>query len=133
MNTAIPSAEGRTILYHRRHARQKAAKTFGHFGPAVVLLVGMGPVLPRREAFTPLLGLEVVVGAAYLVLMARELLHLRHNPHHSEPVAWLELAAAFPSPACTRGPRTATNCWRTSPSSSSPRLRKRVEMGFGQL
>ena len=26
--------------------------------------------------------------------MVRELLHLRHNPFHREPVAWLELAAA---------------------------------------
>jgi hypothetical protein len=95
MNTATPpAAEGRTTLYHRRHSKQQFAKTFGHLGPALVLLMGIGPVLAGTEAFTPLLVLEVLVGAAYLVLMVREMLHLRHNPFHREPVAWLELAAA---------------------------------------
>jgi hypothetical protein len=69
-------------------------KTLGHFGPALVLLGGISPVLTGAESFTFLRGLEVAVGAAYLVLMVRELLHLRHNPHHQEQVAWLELAAA---------------------------------------
>lgn len=94
MDTPTPTAESRTTLYHRRHARQQVGKTFGHFGPAVVLLLAITPVLSGAEPFTVMLGLEVAVGAAYLVLMVRELLHLRHNPFHREPVAWLELAAA---------------------------------------
>lgn len=95
MNTAASAtAEGRTTLYHRRHARQQVSKSFGHFGPAVVLLFGIAPVLSGDESFTFLRALEVLIGAAYLGLMVREWLHLRHNPHHREPVAWLELAAA---------------------------------------
>lgn len=95
MDTAAPATpESRTTLYHRRHARQQFGKTFGHFGPAVVLLLAITPVLSGAEPFSFLLGLEVAVGAAYLVLMVRELLHLRHDPFHREPVAWLELAAA---------------------------------------
>ncbi|WP_201982434.1 hypothetical protein [Hymenobacter rubidus] len=97
MNTlASPDAAsaGPTTLYHRRHTRQQVGKTFGHFGPAVVLLMAIVPVLSGAEPFSLLLGLEVLVGAAYLTLMVRELLHLRHNPFHREPVAWLELAAA---------------------------------------
>ena len=69
-------------------------KTLSHLGPAVVLLLSMAPVLQGHEPLTLLLGLEFLVGAAYLVLMVRELRHLRHNPFHREPVAWLELAAA---------------------------------------
>ncbi|MBH8570941.1 hypothetical protein KB206_18765 [Microvirga sp. STS02] len=91
---AAPAAEGRTTLYHRRHAWQQRAKTLGHVGPALVLLFAVQPVLAGEEAFTPLVVLEFAVGAAYLVLMVRELLHLRHNPFHQERVAWLELASA---------------------------------------
>ena len=90
----MPAVGGRTTLYHRRHAWQQRAKTLGHVGPAVVLLFALQPVLAGGEAFTPLVALEFGVGAAYLLLMVRELRHLRHNPFHREPVAWLELAAA---------------------------------------
>ncbi|MBF9224124.1 hypothetical protein [Hymenobacter ruricola] len=92
--TTSPAAEECTTLYHRRHARQQVGKSFGHFGPAVVLLFGIAPVLGGDEPFTLLRALEVLIGAAYLVLMVREWRLLRHNPHHREPVAWLELAAA---------------------------------------
>lgn len=95
MDTAAsPAAEGRTTLYHRRHARQQVRKSLGHFGPAVVLLFAIAPVLSGEEPFTQLVGLEFVVGAAYLGLMVRELRQVRHNPFHRERVAWLELAAA---------------------------------------
>lgn len=95
MNTAAPSAaEGRTTLYHRRHARQQVGKTLGHFVPAVVLVLGLAPAVSGAEPFTFLRVLEVLIGAAYLVLMVQEWRHLRHNPFHRGPVAWLELAAA---------------------------------------
>lgn len=95
MSTATSSAaQGRTTLYHRRHAWQQRSKTLSHIGPAVLLLLGISGVLSGEEAFTPLVGLEFLVGAAYLVLMVRELRHLQHNPFHRERVAWLELAAA---------------------------------------
>lgn len=95
MNTATSSvAEGRVILHHRRHAKQQRGKAIGHLGPAVVLFLGILPVLKGDETLTPLLALEVAVGVAYLALMVRELLHLRRHPFHHEAVAWLELAAA---------------------------------------
>lgn len=95
MNTAAsPAAEGRTVLYHRRHAKQQRGKIFGHLAPAVVLVTGLAPVLTGAEPLTALLALEVAVGAAYLLLMVRELRQLRHDPFHRERVAWLELAAA---------------------------------------
>jgi hypothetical protein len=86
--------EGRTTLYHRRHANQQRGKSLGHVGPAVVLLFGVGPIIMGDERLTFMSALEIAVGTLYLVLMVRELLHLRHNPFHREPVAWLELAAA---------------------------------------
>jgi len=61
--------------------------------PAAALL-SSGLAVLAGEPFTWLQAVEFIVGAAYLVLMVRELRHLRHNPHHQEPVAWLELAAA---------------------------------------
>lgn len=94
MKTATPAAEGRTILYHRRYAKQQVGKALGHIAPALVLFFGVVPILTGEEHFTFLGGLEIAVGAAYLGLMVRELRHLRHNPFHREPVAWLELAAA---------------------------------------
>ena len=90
----LPAAEGRTTLYHRRHANMQRAKSLGHVGPAIVLLFAVSSVLAGREPFTLLVALEFLVGAAYLTFMVRELRHLRHNPFHREPVAWLELAAA---------------------------------------
>ncbi|GAB2875326.1 hypothetical protein [Hymenobacter ruber] len=95
MDTAAPTAaEGRTTLYHRRHVWQQRVKTLSHLSPALVLLLAVQPVLMGEEPFTPLVALEFGVGATYLVLMVRELWHLRHNPFHQERVAWLELAAA---------------------------------------
>lgn len=95
METVAPTAvEGPVLLYHRRHVKMQRAKSLGHIGPAVVLLFAVSPVLEGREPFTLLVALEFLVGAAYLVLMVRELRHLRHNPLHRERVAWLELAAA---------------------------------------
>lgn len=95
MNTATPLAdEGPVILHHHRHAHQQRGKALGHLGPAMVLLLGVLPVLQGDEALTPLLGLEVAVGAAFVVLMIREFVHLRHHPFRHEAVAWLELAAA---------------------------------------
>ena len=95
--TQLPSAEAPNrpvTLYSRRFARQQRGKALGHLVPAVVLVTGVLGVLGGHEALTPLLGLEFAVGSAYLLLMARELRHLRHGPPHHEAVAWLELAAA---------------------------------------
>jgi hypothetical protein len=83
-----------TRLYPRRYARQQRGKALGHLVPALVLVTGALSLLAGREKLTPLLGLEFVVGAAYLVLMVRELRHLRHGHPHHEEVAWLELASA---------------------------------------
>jgi hypothetical protein len=97
MNTteiAAAATEGPVPLYHRRHARQQVAKAIGHVGPAVLFLLGVMPILTGEEHLTLVSGLEVAIGAVYLVLMVRELRHLRHNPFHQEKVAWLELAAA---------------------------------------
>ncbi|MBF9237167.1 hypothetical protein I2I05_07140 [Hymenobacter sp. BT683] len=96
MNAASPPPESpdRTTLFHRRHLRRQVAKSVGHIGPAIVFVLAVVPVLSGAEAFTALVGLEVVVGVVYLTLMVRELRNLRHNPFHSERVAWLELAAA---------------------------------------
>ena len=94
MKTATPTTEGRTTLYHRRHARQQVGKSLGHFGAAVLLLMGIVAVLSGEEPFSFLRALEALIGAAYIVLMVREWRHLRHNPYHREPVAWLELAVA---------------------------------------
>ena len=90
-----PPADGqRTQLYSRRHTRQQRGKALGHFVPALVLVSGISALFTGEEALTPLLGLEVTVGAIYLLLMVRELRHLRHATPHHEQVAWLELAAA---------------------------------------
>ena len=81
-------------LYPRRYARQQRSKALSHFVPALVLVTGAMALLSGKEKLTPLLALEFGIGAAYLVLMVRELLHLRHAHPHHEQVAWLELAAA---------------------------------------
>jgi hypothetical protein len=82
------------LLYPRRYHRSARAKALSHLVPATLLVSGLLPLLKGEESLTPVLGLEIVVGAAYLVLMLRELWHLRHPTPHAEPVAWLELAAA---------------------------------------
>ncbi|WP_460557082.1 hypothetical protein [Hymenobacter daeguensis] len=96
MNTTeTDRAAGEPVtLYHRRHARQQVAKAIGHVGPAVLLLLGIMPMLTGGERLTLISGLEIAIGALYIGLMVRELRHLRHNPFHQERVAWLELAAA---------------------------------------
>ena len=96
MNAATPpsDAEDRPTPSHRHHTRRRFAKTLGHLGPALVLVGGVAPLLSGAEPLTVLRGLELLLGAAYLVLVAREIWHLRHNPFHQEAVAWLELAAA---------------------------------------
>ena len=95
MTSSQASTHGAPItLYHRRHARQQRRKSMGHLGPALVLLMGVAPVLSGKEPLTALMVLEMAVGLAYLLLMVRELRHLRRQPFHRERVAWLELAAA---------------------------------------
>lgn len=69
-------------------------KALGHLGPSVVLVSGLAPILMGAEHLSVLSAVEIAAGAAYLLLVVRELLHLRHNPFHAERVAWLELAAA---------------------------------------
>ncbi|QKG52755.1 hypothetical protein [Hymenobacter sp. BRD67] len=81
-------------LYNRRYTKQLRARALSHLVPALVLVGGATAAVASQEALTSLLGLEFIIGAAYLLLMARELLHLRHGHGHPEPVAWLELAAA---------------------------------------
>ena len=97
MNAVPPSRfpSAPTTLYRQRHVRRQRGKTLAHLVPAVVLLSGALEVATGAEPLSGLRLIEFVVGAAYLLLMARELRHLRHQslPHH-EPVAWLELAAA---------------------------------------
>ena len=90
-----PPVSGTLVrLYPRRYVRQQRGKALSHFMPALILVSGATSLLTGHEALTPLLALELAIGAAYLVLMVRELRHLRHaHPHHEE-VAWLELAAA---------------------------------------
>ena len=85
---------GPTTLLPRRYRRAGRARTLSHLVPAVLLVSGLLPLLQGAESLTPLLALEVGVGAAYLGLMVRELRHLRHPTPHLGRVAWLELAAA---------------------------------------
>ncbi|OON68449.1 hypothetical protein [Hymenobacter sp. CRA2] len=94
MNPAAPASQQHIVLHHKRQARMARAKSLSHLVPAGMLVTGVVGVLTKAEPLTPLLVVEFVVGAAYLVLLLRELRHLRHDPHHHERVAWLELAAA---------------------------------------
>lgn len=93
MNTPSP-ADGRTTLYLQRHVRQQRGKALAHMAPALVLLSSMLEVATGAEWLSWLRVLEFLVGAAYLLLMWREMRHLRHHPHQHEPVAWLEIASA---------------------------------------
>ncbi|HEX8426625.1 hypothetical protein [Hymenobacter sp.] len=89
-----PSATGRIILYHKRRVRIERAKGFSHLVPAAVLLSSLLDVVSGREPFTVLVGLEILVGVSYVLLLLREMRHLRHHPDQHPQVAWLELAAA---------------------------------------
>ncbi|TLM89203.1 hypothetical protein [Hymenobacter jeollabukensis] len=86
-------ASARITLYHRQHARRQRAKGLMHLVPALVLL-SSGLNLVQGEALSGVMLAEIVVGAAYVALLVREILHLRHHPHHREAVAWLEIAGA---------------------------------------
>jgi hypothetical protein len=88
------AATGPITLYPKRRVQMERAKGLSHLAPAMVLLGGMLGVMRGTERFTLLLAIELVVGAAYLLLLVRELRHLRHHPNQHERVAWLELAAA---------------------------------------
>ncbi|KAA9327033.1 hypothetical protein F0P96_17470 [Hymenobacter busanensis] len=95
MSSTHPApADERLTLFHRRHARRQLAKGFMHVAPALVLIGALPNLLSGHEAWTWVAAAECVVGAAYLVLLVRELWHLRRHPHLRERVAWLELAAA---------------------------------------
>jgi hypothetical protein len=87
------TSSDRITLYHRQHAKRQRIKAFSHLVPAVVLLSSVLGLF-GGEPFTWVLGAEIVVGAAYLVLLTREMLHLQQHPHHRERVAWLEVASA---------------------------------------
>lgn len=82
------------LLYPRRYHKSARARALSHLVPAMLLVSGLLPLMQGQERLTLLLTLEIIVGAAYLILMVRELRHLRHPTPHSEAVAWLELAAA---------------------------------------
>lgn len=89
------SETGPVILYNKRRALQERAKGLSHLVPAMVLLGGLLAVLSGHEPLTLLIGIEVLVGVAYIGLLVREMLLLkRHGITHHEKVAWLELAAA---------------------------------------
>lgn len=89
-----PASPDFFVLYHKRRARMERAKSLSHLVPAFVLLSGLVSVLTGNEPFTLLVGLEIVVGAAYIVLLIREQRHLQKYPTHHEQIAWLELASA---------------------------------------
>jgi hypothetical protein len=72
---------------------RQRAKGLAHLAPALVLLSSALGYF-GGEPFTWLTVAEITVGAAYVLLLVRELRHLRRHPHHRERVAWLELAAA---------------------------------------
>ncbi|WBO82902.1 hypothetical protein [Hymenobacter yonginensis] len=93
MNT--PDTSGPVTLYHKNRGRIERLRGFSHLLPALILFSGLWDVLVGEETLTPLLGLEVAVGAAYVLLLLRELRQLRrHGVAHHEKIAWLELAAA---------------------------------------
>ncbi|UOQ52586.1 hypothetical protein [Hymenobacter cellulosivorans] len=94
MNAAPSAGSDRVTLYTHRHARQQRGKALSHIVPALILLSTATATIMGQEPLTGVTILEFVVGAAYLILMVRELLHLRRHAHHHERVAWLELAAA---------------------------------------
>ncbi|MCB2411211.1 hypothetical protein [Hymenobacter lucidus] len=93
MNAPATTPE-RITLYDHRHARRQRGKALSHIVPALVLLTTALGAITGAEKLTAVTVLEFVVGAAYLILLVRELRQLRRHAHHQERVAWLELAAA---------------------------------------
>ncbi|QJX45567.1 hypothetical protein HMJ29_00865 [Hymenobacter taeanensis] len=89
-----PASAKFSVLYHKRRARVERAKGLSHLVPAFVLIGGVLGVLVGEEPFTLLVGVELLVGVAYVGLLVREQVHLKRHPAHHERVAWLELAAA---------------------------------------
>ncbi|MCB2377543.1 hypothetical protein LGH70_08115 [Hymenobacter sp. BT635] len=94
MNTADAAASERITLFDRRHTRRQRGKALSHIVPALVLLTTATAAMAGQEPLTTLTMLEFAVGAAYLLLLGRELWLLKKHAHHQEPIAWLELAAA---------------------------------------
>ncbi|WP_188815884.1 hypothetical protein [Hymenobacter cavernae] len=94
MKTAASAGTEPITLYHRRHTQRTRGKALSHLAPAAVLLVSALGAFTSSESLSALVWLEFAIGAAYLVLMVRELRHLGHGPLHHERVAWLEIAAA---------------------------------------
>ncbi|WP_133257209.1 hypothetical protein [Hymenobacter edaphi] len=92
MNSSA-SDPSRIVVYHRHHARRQRAKALSHLVPALVLLSSLLPLL-QGEAPSWVTAAEIGVGAAYVVLLVRELRHLHHHPHHRAAVEWLEIAGA---------------------------------------
>ncbi|QDA61277.1 hypothetical protein [Hymenobacter jejuensis] len=94
MNHASSASNGPTTLYHRSHGVRQQKKGLGHLAPALVLIYSAGQAIKEHEPLTFLTGLEFGIGVLYVVLLVREIRHLRHNPHHRERIAWLEIASA---------------------------------------
>ncbi|UOQ71835.1 hypothetical protein [Hymenobacter cellulosilyticus] len=94
MNAPDAAAPERTTLYDRRHTRRQRAKALSHIVPALVLLTTALAAVSGAEPLTAVTILELVVGAGYILLLLREMRHLKHHPHHTERVAWLEIAGA---------------------------------------
>ena len=94
MNAPPAPANAPITLYNKRHARRQRSKALSHVVPALVLLSSILEVATGAEPLSWLRVVEFVTGAAYLLLMRRELRHLRQHPHQHERVAWLELAGA---------------------------------------
>ncbi|QIL75482.1 hypothetical protein [Hymenobacter sp. HDW8] len=91
MNPAAPS--NHTLLYDKRHALRQRAKGLSHLMPAFVLLTGILAVISGKEPLTTMVIIELVVGAAYIILLVQELRHLSRGHLHPGKVAWLEIAA----------------------------------------
>ncbi|TGE23670.1 hypothetical protein E5K00_00210 [Hymenobacter aquaticus] len=94
MNAPDAPVFERITLYDHRHVRRQRGKALSHIVPAFVLLTTALATLSGAEQLSAVTMLEFVVGAAYVLLMVREMRHLKQHPHHTEKVAWLELAAA---------------------------------------
>ncbi|WP_324676883.1 hypothetical protein [Hymenobacter sp. GOD-10R] len=94
MDTSLTIQNKPVTLYHRRHIRRSRGKALSHLVPAAVLLISALGAVASPEPLSLVVWIEFIIGAAYLVLMVRELRHLQHQHLHHEQVAWLEIAAA---------------------------------------